>query len=247
MPDVNTWTLDGVIGTLRCGALSACVDLARPDLGVQQTRLNGRVLPGRLLAIEREAENSAWPLVVDDAYVRGDDLVATYHPSDNWPYSPQLYWCAGSLEGVDEFLCALSLMISLETHLLDTWPRICVGSQLASEELLRIDPRSGASQTLQPGDTIHPSTTACCLVKRLADLPISYVEIMPPSDFRQLTIQRDEAGRLRADWRLFADFLEKGVIRRAQLQTAFVPRENDVRLALSCCQAMDRRPLPLTT
>jgi hypothetical protein len=41
--------------------------------------------------------------------------------------------------------------------------------------------------------------------------------------------------------------LEKGVIRRARLQSLFVPRENDVQLVAECCRAIESRPLPLTT
>ena len=44
-----------------------------------------------------------------------------------------------------------------------------------------------------------------------------------------------------------ADFLEKGVIRRARVHAAVLPRENDVELALECCRAIENRPLPLTT
>jgi hypothetical protein len=100
---------------------------------------------------------------------------------------------------------------------------------------------------LQPDQTIHSSTTPCCVLHRLADLPISYAEIMPPSDFRELSVRSDVGGGYRTEWHLFADFLEKGVIRKARLQSAFLPRQNDVQLSLICCAATERRPLPLTT
>ncbi len=53
-------------------------------------------------------------------------------------------------------------------------------------------------------------------------------------------------GAIQSQWELFAEFLEKGVIRRARLQSLFVPRENDVQLVAECCQAIEHRPLPLT-
>ncbi len=49
-----------------------------------------------------------------------------------------------------------------------------------------------------------------------------------------------------AKWELFADFLEKGVIRRARVYGVLLPREDDIELALECCAAVQQIPLPLT-
>jgi len=93
---------------------------------------------------------------------------------------------------------------------------------------------------------INPQATACCQLWRLSGGELSYAEIMPRSDFRQLSVERmDHSSTSR--WELFSEFLEKGVIRRARLQALFLPREDDVQLAAECCQAIERRPLPLTT
>ena len=46
-----------------------------------------------------------------------------------------------------------------------------------------------------------------------------------------------------AEWHLFADFLEKGVIRRARVHAALLPRENDFELAVECCRAMEQMPV----
>ena len=69
---------------------------------------------------------------------------------------------------------------------------------------------------------------------------------MPTTDFRQLAIDHDKS-TIGSRWQLFGEFLEKGVIRRARLQSLFLPRENDVQLAAEACQSIERRPLPLTT
>jgi len=247
----HTWKLDGAFAELHGSLLTARVDVSRPDLGLRHLQLNGHDLPGHLLAVRRHAEtpifNSNWPLPLADAYIRGDDLVATYQPTDDWPYSPQLYWSARPLEAIDALLGSLSLLISVQTHLLDTWPRMNVGSQLACQELLQVDPSADTTLRLQPNGTIRPSTGACCVLHRLAEPAISYVEIMPASDFRELSVRHDAGRGYRAEWHLFADFLEKGVIRRARLQCAFLPRKNDVQLSFACCAAMNQRPLPLTT
>jgi hypothetical protein len=95
--------------------------------------------------------------------------------------------------------------------------------------------------------TIQPSAGDCCIIRRLADMPLSYVEIMPASDFRHVVVHHESDGICRVSWELFADFLEKGVIRRSRLHSAFVERANDVELAAACGEAMARSSLPLTT
>jgi hypothetical protein len=141
----------------------------------------------------------------------------------------------------------LSLLVSVETHLLDTWPRICVGSQLACREVLQIDPAMGTASAIEREQTLQSAPGICCVLRRLRDVPVSYAEIVPASDFRELTVRRDAPDSFWVEWDLFADFLEKGVIRKARLHGTFLPRENDIGIALECCRAIERRPLPLTT
>lgn len=254
----NTWTLANSAGELRHGAVRGSIDIAHPDRGLTNVVSNAQALRGHMLAIRRRSEatshgvtspesGSSWPLGVADAYVRGNDLVASYRPTEDWPYAPQLYWRANTLDDIPGVVSSLSLLVSVETHLLDTWPRIDIGSQLRCAEVLHIDAASGAAETLQRDQSMPTSSGSCCILRRLADWPISYAEIMPGNDFCQLAVRHDRDNHCTVEWQLFADFLEKGVIRRAQLQTAFLPRENDVRLAMACCKAMEHRPLPLTT
>jgi hypothetical protein len=70
---------------------------------------------------------------------------------------------------------------------------------------------------------------------------------MPATDFRELTIQYISDGACQTSWELFADFLEKGVIRRARMQSVFVPRKNDTAIATALCKEIDQQRLPLTT
>jgi len=254
----STWTLANSAAELRHGAVFGSIDIAHPDRGLTNVVSNAQALRGHILAIRRRAEatshgltahesGSSWPLDVTDAYLRGNDLVASYRPTDDWPYAPQLYWRANTLNDIPNVFGSISLLVSVETHLLDTWPRIDIGSQLQCAEVLHIDAESRATESLHRDQTIPASTGACCILRRLTDWPISYAEIMPANDFCQLSVRHEHDHQCAVEWELFADFLEKGVIRRAQLQTAFLPRENDVRLAMACCEAVEHRPLPLTT
>ena len=83
---------------------------------------------------------AAWPAKLADAYVRGDDLVATFQATDDWPFAPQVYWRADTLESIDQVLGSVSLVVSVSTHLLDTHPRICAVTQLAADEVFHVVP-----------------------------------------------------------------------------------------------------------
>jgi hypothetical protein len=81
---------------------------------------------------------------------------------------------------------------------------------------------------------------------RLPGGELSYAEIVPASDFRRLRVERFDHS-IGAQWEMFSEFLEKGVIRRARLQAMFVPRADDVQIVAESCQSIALRPLPLTT
>jgi hypothetical protein len=67
-----------------------------------------------------------------------------------------------------------------------------------------------------------------------------------PADARRDRLTRDVAG-LRLIHHLFADELEKGVILRARLRGALLPRADDQRLALDAYRGLLDARLPLTT
>jgi hypothetical protein len=69
---------------------------------------------------------------------------------------------------------------------------------------------------------------------------------MPAGDFHDVRLRQTPRGSA-LEWRLFGEFLEKGVIRRARLHAAVLPRENDIETAAACCAAIDSLELPLTT
>jgi surface antigen len=248
--DTEGWSLHGTNGMLRDGALTAQVDIGHPPTGLHRLQLNRVALDGYLLSVSPGSAMN-WPAEVGDAYVRGHDLVATYKPAGDWPYAPQIYWTAGAGETGGNVLAAVSLLVSIQTNLLDTHPLVDIGSRLSAEAVLRVSSTEddGVQTELLPEgeQAFAPAAATSCVLWRLADRPISYAEIVSASDFRRLTINCRPGGLCETRWQLFADFLEKGVIRRARIHAAFLPRENDVRLAADWCRAVERRPLPLTT
>jgi hypothetical protein len=254
------WELEREVGLLKGGGLAGRVDVSRPELGFGDVRVGARSLGGRWFCVKRDADTPLleavfpqdkplWPLAVAEAYVRGADLVASYQPATDWPFAPQIYWRAGALDEVDGVVDSLSLLVSVQTHLLDTYPRIAVDSIFATAEAIHLTAGGGGcTQTtnLQREATFRPTKEIDCVVWRLTDAPFSYAEFMPASDFREFRWRHDESGNCRGQWELFAEFLEKGVIRRARLHGAFVRRENDLEIAAACCDAIERDALPLT-
>ena len=241
------WQLDEHRATCSLGDLSATIDLERPDLGLQPLRVDGR-----LLAVTPDADQPKWPAQLADAYVRGNDVVATYVGQESWPYAPQIYWTVESNLAGGATLPSLSLVVSIQTDLLDTHPRIFAQSSLVADEVLmvslvgddllvdsHVDSSVAGLQGIDPRERV-------AILWRLAGRKWSYAEVMPTSDFRQLAVIRVASGAIQSQWELFAEFLEKGVIRRARLQSLWALRENDVQLVAKCCQAIEQRPLPLT-
>jgi hypothetical protein len=254
----QTWSLQRTIGAIHGKQVSGRVDVARPDRGLGELQFRGRRVLGELFCLQREIasaedhseeplSNGGWPLKVADSYVRGDDLVVSYHPAENWPYSPQVYWRAAALSH-EKVIASLSLWISVQTHLLDTYPLISLSSHLATTELLLVaNGTAGSDSKVIACDcSIELESGTCCLLRRLADADLSYAEYMPASDFQALRIRTGSRGEWQVEWRLFADFLEKGVIRRARMHGVFLPRQDDLEIAVSCCEAIEREALPLT-
>jgi hypothetical protein len=203
----------------------------------------------RILSLSANDAVGDWPAKVVDIYTRGNDTVVTYAGNETWPFAPQIYWTFESNAIGGSVVHSLSIVVSIQTDRLDTHPKIVVRSSLPSEEVLRVSVAgdellvdSHADGELQ----LDPLAAACCQLWRLPGDELSYAEIMPTSDFRRLSVERDDH-QAHSNWELFSEFLEKGVIRRARLQAMFLPREDDVQIAAECCQAIERRPLPLTT
>jgi hypothetical protein len=244
------WSLRGNVAELSCGKLSGRVDASRPNAGLHNVTFDGTHEAIDFLRAYRSdvGTEKSWPLPVAESYVRGNDLVASYSAIDAWPFSPQLYWRANSLRAVHGVLASASLLVSVQTHLLDTVPQIAVTSLVPNEELLLVTVNGSQSSAarIDSSQTIPSTNEDCCVVSRMRGATLSYIEIMPAGDFHAINLRAEGAG-VAFEWRLFAEFLEKGVIRRARIHGAIVPRDNDVEIAAACCKAIDGLELPLTT
>ncbi len=251
------WTWQQPIGLLRCGPLAGQVDVAQLHLGVHRLQLNDASLDGRLLGVVWGDTPRDRPPQVTDSYLRAGDLVASYQPRADWPYSPQVYWRAESIAPGDAALAALTLWVSIETDRLDTHPTAGVESCLPADALLHLslcdDGDAMAEPVTAPGQWAGAASTDIGgLLWRLPGGRVSCAQFARTGDVQGLQLRPhssdDATGRpLDCRWMLFADFLEKGVIRRSCLQTVLVEREDDVVRAAECWRQFQSRPLPLAT
>lgn len=248
MHDANFWTLFRQAAAAEHCELKALVNFDRPEEGLVATSASARAGEFRLLSIS-SSDSGGWPAKLVESYARGSDTVTSYAGFDGWPFSPQIYWTVETIDVDGVEIHTLTLMLSIQTDRLDTHPKIVVSSSLPTEEVLRV---SVAGEELlvdsRADGALHidPQAAACCQLWRLPGSELTYAELMPRSDFQKLSVER-RGHTATSRWELFSEFLEKGVIRRARLQAAFLPREDDVQLAAECCQAIELRPLPLTT
>lgn len=250
------WTWRQPVGQLRCGPLAGRVDVARPQLGLHQLQLGGAALGGQLLGVAWDDMFGQPSAEVADSYVRATDLVAAYQPRADWPYAPQVYWRAESPAPAGAALAALVLWVSVQTDRLDTHPTAGVESRLPADELLCLTMTDGADAAVQslaePGQwQTAAAVDSSCLLWRLPGGQFSCAQFARTGDARELRTRTQpdsiaKGGEIGCRWELFADFLEKGVIRRACLQTVLVPRADDVDRAAACWRQFQARPLPLT-
>ncbi len=228
-----------------------------PTADSARLTLNHRPIASRqILAVEIPAIDSANAGGVD-YYRRGVDVVGIYSPTDTWPFRTQIYWRA-QLSGAVPGLATIELMVSVQTDLLDSQPRVLAGSSLVGNEARQlVDPAEGRFEAWQPkngSDLQRSAPHKCsCTLMRLPDGTGSFVELVHPVDFGRTELTRlgpAEAGNASL-WSLkhplFAEALEKGVILRARLLAAFVGPENDEAQAAALYREFADSEPPLTT
>src|SRR6478609_11222127 len=96
--DQAVWTLRESVAELNCKKIAGRINVSRPDQGLHKLAIDGAKHGADLLRVYRAGSpDKSWPLPVAESYIRAQDLVASYQVTDIWPFSPQLYWRANSL------------------------------------------------------------------------------------------------------------------------------------------------------
>ena len=250
-----TWQIRENSAHLRLPGLEAAVNIAVPSDGLGQLRVNGGALSGSVfgLALPPDGQNVADNET--EAYLRGDDLVATHSATQQWPFRAQVCWRAvHATLGLQTF-GGVDLIASVQTQLLDSQPELSVTTCLPASQLLVL---GGADDDLfdvvtpngQQPITLAPTDGAGCLLYRFAadsGAPtFSYAEMIHQGDAGPTTLQQEPTGSLSLVRRIFSDRLEKGVILRTRLRGIFLEASGDAIAALAWYRAWLESELPLT-
>jgi hypothetical protein len=151
--------------------------------------------------------------------------VAVYAQTEPQSFTWQVYWRV-SAPATDVVL--LDVILSLQTPLLESFPRVATHSQLPAGE---------ASVVAAAGD---------CVLLRPTAGDWSYAEMTHPKDRGDWQLSSAADDQLRFERHLGGQFMEKGVIRRLRLRGAFLPRHNDLDLAAHYFALLAEETPPLT-
>ena len=257
--DAKAWNLEDRWAKLRLGKLAATVDLLEPAPGCTSCGSTAPWHAARLLEVGIGAATATQL----DAYVRERDLVVTYEQTDARPFRATSLFAGGLVRGHGA-LAAIELVLSVQTSLWDSDPGLTVGSIVPGGECLRLvkveeqlverlSPVAGQGQS---GGTSGPcrsrrwssrsmAPAASCFAHAQTD--VTYIEMVHPVDFSCSLLNAMPHGlekHLEIRHRLFVQRLEKGVILRARVRSAFVPRHDDVAAAAPHCIGSSPRPNP---
>lgn len=207
------WKLAGSIATLQADDAidPPTIDLAQPSTGIL-----GWVDPATsvlgLSPLTGPDGAAAGELLLADAYLRGRDLIAHYEPTEAFPFRTELYWRRPPADAPAE---GLTLIVSVETDLLDTRPTLLVHSSPPGDAIKTYDDQGALAS---PGAAVAAVATGAHR---------AWCETLHPSDRSEATLELDAPanGRVGIRWRLFSRFLEKGVIRRARLAATLLPAD----------------------
>lgn len=163
-----------------------------------------------------------------DCYARERDLVASYGPSDSFPFHTELRWSLLTLDVEPEPVIALSLLVSVRTDLLDTHPEV-------------------VALTFAPGQSLSAIETDEGNIYWGAAERFTLVDFAMAEDCENEDLELCKANLDVLQRELFSHFLEKGVIRRARLFAALLPSDATEDGVLSTCEAFLATELPLAT
>jgi len=252
----QAWTVvpSDSVASLRLGPLCAAMDLRRLAAGLAAVSLDHRSLPGTgLLGVELPAPCTAHATAIDDSLVRGPDLVVTCQETDSWPIRVDLVWRAVAPQAPRRWPLVLDLIASVRTERLDSRPALAVQTSIPACAVLRLaDAQPARFQPLEAAadapQRLDPAGGPGCVLFRLREADLSYVEMIHPADFRgdELVACGDPQASWRLRHRLFPEPLEKGVILRARVRGLFCPRDGDQRMAAESYAAFAGSDPPLS-
>ncbi len=228
-----SWSVDNTVAVISFGSTSLRVDLARPDLGL--------AFAGSEARLHFAAPDLRQLPALEEHYVRGTDLMASYPQVGNDPFGFHLELRVLDTRPVPILQC----IVSVQTELLDCHPMVdikvsgtCEARGGLEEESEWVQPPPSAPEGQSGGHLASPLT----LVRQSDDEVLTLM--LPPRDW-PVTGFRVSAEH--CQWRLFEEFLEKGVIRKARFWLALTDSATTLEQVEDWYAELCRVPLPLTT
>jgi hypothetical protein len=224
---MTAWQVNDSDALLETSGLRVELHTARPEEGMKV----GVPFSGALLGLRLPAPPMLEAEILD-RYVRDTDLAVSYRASDAWPVRVDCVWRVESSPRPG-ILAQFELIVSVRTDLLDSQPSLAVESVLPTTEVLRLSGTSGGLCAMHPDRTFRADEGPGCLVARMPEKGLSYVEMVHPLDFHagQLTAEANVPTLLRIRHHLFPDALEKGVLLRGWLRGLLISQSDDASFA----------------
>ena len=255
--EASPWTLTGQSGNLNQPPLAARVHLIEPSTGITGLRL-GEVALDKLNPLAFNFPGDGRPSG-GNAYLRGDDVIATYEESESTGARIEVYWRAlPAKSAAGQVSVGIELQISAQTSRLDSNPQMMVQSRWPAGTIARLAamPTESNSHAPELESLGAPADAPChCDASQgpgcfTIELPngYRYVEMIHPGDFRaaELATADEDDGSLVLRHRLFPTQLEKGVILRARLRSVWLSPGDANQVAAAYQTFVDSEP-PLTT
>jgi hypothetical protein len=193
---------------------------------------------------------------LSDLYGRVEDLVITYEQQAPGTVRPQVYWRILSPSNPKRL--GIEYVLSMQTDRLESTPSCGVVSQVLGPAEVRYASHIKNAESFESWGSLNQQSDSAssfaaaeglpCVLFRPAGVEWSYLEMLYPGDFTQVEFLPDSSpAGIRIRWQLFAESLEKGVIRRARLRGFVIPREKDLEVARQLWSDFLVSELPLTT
>ncbi len=172
---------------------------------------------------------------IQEAYQRGNDLIVQYQSTEQRNATPQLYWRTSHRENA----VGIEIIVSLQTDQLDCRCPIRTSTSIASPLPVYTLRDSQQWKKTDGGECSH------ALLVQLTPT-LTYLEVVHPTDHTTTSIRLDDQT---TTWEhcLLNLPLEKGVIRRARMQSWWIQHDDSETLANEIVQAFHQSTPPLTT
>lgn len=219
----------------------------RPETGLLFYRTDAPEPDGERTGLPRLLPPGDHPFPpLGESYVRGNDLLASLPQTPAVEFGLEL--CHRVIRATSEMM-VIETIVAVQTNLLDSHPTVDLACDAAGRSVVDLAAALGdARQWLihSHGDagrsTKQPPPATCFTDSGNTD---TTVVLLPPSD-RAAAADISPVGRDAIRYRLLAEFLEKGVIRKARFWTGrFLAPPSDQAVAQLYAELM-HTPLPLT-